>query len=702
MTVSSSQGDNWQDIRKIVLSRDDHKCRGCETTGHLHVHHLIPRHLGGPDEPENLISLCPACHAAHHPTLQVSLARSFIERWAIRLSRFLDVEHEIPDGIDHVTTVLRLLGKDAFREGQLDLVLAALRGESMLAIRPTGSGKTLCFQIPAMVTRGTAYVISPLKALMIDQSIGFHKTKIPATFINSDLTMAEKEGRYQLLEKKALKFLFLTPERLDPDRITNPREIEKLREIRPNYLVVDEAHCVDRWGNDFRPSYGRLAEVRKELGNPAILAFTATAGLGAQKRILTSLGIPDAKVFISDVDRPNITLIRHEEESNARRFEIIKNCVARNHGKAMIFVPTKRVGAEVRAGLSGVGLEIPFYHGQMSPIDREFLLGQFTGRLQPEINNIICTNAFGMGLDIPDVHLVIHWTQPESIEDYLQEFGRAGRDGKPSTAIIFKSKNDVGLREFMARRTAAEAIRKGKQQDDIQSNLAIKIQNIKNLDQMIKNRHRCFRQQILRCFSDDSYTKRKSITMRILEWLLCKKSNVRKTSLCCDFCNAAGTKQYLMERTDNVQIGSEERHREQRTVPLEKKDIARWKWKPTRWWIVLIAFWLVTTVGGSLLSIDGSTGGADALVALIFISSLLFSAFTDRGRSWLKSIGWLVLLWFAFGTAQIPSLLLLELIEGPHPRIDAHDMYLRSLLFTIIAMRRSRFFVERIKSSSTP
>jgi ATP-dependent DNA helicase RecQ len=377
---------------------------------------------------------------------------------------------------------------------------------------------------------------------MIDQSMGFHKDKIPATFINSDLTTKEKEGRYQLLMKKALKFLFLTPERLDPDRIRNLDELENLKQITPNFLVIDEAHCVDRWGNDFRPSYGRLADVRKQLSNPSVLAFTATAGLSAQKRILSSLGIPEAKVFISDVDRPNITLIRHQQESNTERFQIIKSCIAKNKGKSMIFVPTRKIGSEVLRGMLNLGLDIPFYHGQMMPIDREFLLGQFTGRLQPEINAIICTNAFGMGLDIPNVHLVVHWMQPESVEDYLQEFGRAGRDGKTSIALIFKSSKDIGLRSYMAERTATDAIKKGGQPDDVQRQLTIKKRNITHLDQMIRDQHQCFRQQILGYFKDDTEIRRKSIAIRIIEWLLCKKSKVKKTSLCCDFCNAKETK----------------------------------------------------------------------------------------------------------------------------------------------------------------
>jgi ATP-dependent DNA helicase RecQ len=189
-----------------------------------------------------------------------------------------------------------------------------------------------------------------------------------------------------------------------------------------------------------------------------------------------------------------------------------------------------------------MGLEIPFYHGQMNAVDREFLLSQFTGRIKPEINNIICTNAFGMGLDIPNVHLVIHWVQPESVEDYLQEFGRAGRDDKPSIALIFKSRNDTDLRFYMAELTAKEAAKKGL---DAQNSLSIKKENIKELDRMTLDRRRCFRKQIMAYFKEDKKRKIRSIAMMIIEWILCTKNKVNRSTICCDACNRRETKRLL-------------------------------------------------------------------------------------------------------------------------------------------------------------
>ena len=521
----------WQQAREVALSRDGHACVKCGEVTDLHVHHRIPRHLGGTDEPSNLTTLCGGCHAVRHPTLLVSLSRRWIELWALRLARLLDRRKEIPDNVEAFTEVLRVFGKERFRDGQLEIVLAALRGESLLVIRPTGSGKTLCFQIPTLLHPGTAYVISPLKALMADQISELQQLRIPGTFINSDLIQSEKRGRYDLLASAALKFLYMTPERFDSTEVRDPKEIDQLTRTSPSYLIVDEAHCIDRWGQDFRPSYGRLGQVRQMLGNPPVLAFTATAGKEAQRRIITSLGVPDARVFITGVNRPNISMIRHELRSDAERFNITNRLVQRTTGKTMIFVPTLRVGEKVRAGLQRIGLAVPFYHGQLPGPERDMLLGQFAGRLEPEVNSIICTNAFGMGLDIGNVRTVIHWVQPESVEDYLQEFGRAGRDGKSALAVIFKRKDDIKIRKFMVEigcKDIADASFKAQV-------MSRRFRAIEELDMMIRDKRKCFRRSILNHFEDRKPRKR-SLAMRIMEWLFSIRGRVEKGPFCCDAC----------------------------------------------------------------------------------------------------------------------------------------------------------------------
>jgi ATP-dependent DNA helicase RecQ len=411
--------------------------------------------MGGSDDPGNLITLCDGCHATHHPNLQIKLSRRLIERWSLRLVRWLDRNGEIAKAATNLSPALRLFGLERFREGQLPVVLAALAGRSVLLVSPTGSGKSLCFQLPSVLRPGTAIVISPLKALMSDQISELQRKKLPGTFINSDIDQEEKSARYELLANGAFKFLYVAPERF---AVRDKSEVERLKSMRPNFLVVDEAHCIDRWGDDFRPDYSRLGEVRSALGRPPVLAFTATAGVDAQQRIIKSLDIPDAQVIVHGVDRPNIGFMRLQVPE-AHRARVISDLLAPLvAGKVMIFVPSIRKGDELQAKLKSLGHDLPFYHGQIQPPHkRETLQKRFTGELKPEVSQIICTNAFGMGLDVPNVRMVIHYQQPASAEDYLQEFGRAGRDGKPSLAVLLAGDDDTGLLKFMARKTVEAA-----------------------------------------------------------------------------------------------------------------------------------------------------------------------------------------------------------------------------------------------------
>ena len=271
---------------------------------------------------------------------------------------------------------------------------------------------------------------------MGEQVSALLRLKIPSTFINSDLDGDEKRLRYRLLAKTSFKLLYAAPERFF---VQNESELQVLRSIRPAFLVIDEAHCIDQWGRDFRPEYGRLREVREALGSPPVLAFTATAGVEMQQRILASLGVSDARVFVRDVDRPNISLLRWKASPAERPQIIAQLCQLPlpNGGKVMIFVPTRKIGEALQKYLRDQGLETPFYHSRLaSAWEREQLVKRFVGESRPSVDRIICTSAFGMGLDVSNVRMVIHWQHPSSVEDYLQEFGRAGRDGRPSVAVL--------------------------------------------------------------------------------------------------------------------------------------------------------------------------------------------------------------------------------------------------------------------------
>ena len=280
--------------------------------------------------------------------------------------------------------------------------------------------------------------------------------------MNSSLGPDEKEARYQLLEKGVFKLLYCAPERFNSE-LVRPEEVERASRLRPSLMIVDEAHCIDRWGKAFRPDYARLGELRQTLGDPPVLAFTATAGPRRRTGSSHRWAYPRRRRFVSDVDRPNISLVRLSVKSraegkkdlNPERARTIAAMLARMPaGKAMIFVPTVKIGESLQTLLRQKGLDLPFYHSKMgAQNERDAILGRFTGLLDPPLRAVICTNAFGMGIDVPDVRLVIHWQHPASVEDYLQEFGRAGRDGEPALAVLFTNpdaQDDLFLLDFMA------------------------------------------------------------------------------------------------------------------------------------------------------------------------------------------------------------------------------------------------------------
>ena len=530
----------WEETRRQVLRRDNYGCVACQCDlreDGAHVHHVLPRAAGGSDELANLISLCSMCHAAVHPGLGASLTRRLIEKVALRLAAWLDTEGRLALATRNFGPALRLFGLNAFRGPQLEVVEAALHKHSLLFVSPTGSGKSLTFQIPAVLTPGLCVVISPLKALMSDQVSGLMRRHIPATFINSDLSQKEKRLRGDMVRRSAYRFLYLAPERFF---LAAKAERQLLDELRPAYLVIDEAHCIDRWGQDFRPEYGRLAEVRRRLGNPPVLALTATAGRKTQARILSSLGVPSAAVFVQGVDRPNIALLRLSVSVTQRHNMIasllrLAECL---DIKTMVFVPTRKISEELLRHLSAESLPAPFFHGQLDALVKDSLLQRFGGRLAPPLSRIVCTNAFGMGVDISDVRMVIHWQHPASAEDYLQELGRAGRDGRRSVAILLRDPHPDGpsvrLLDFMATRTAEAA----SELPDERGRLLNWRQTLVREMQSLAFSRDCFRRRLLDYFGGSRVRRRRSMALRIVDWLFSDRARRVERSLCCDVCDS--------------------------------------------------------------------------------------------------------------------------------------------------------------------
>jgi ATP-dependent DNA helicase RecQ len=461
-----------------------------------------------------------------------------IQRWTLKVARFIDRGNSLPDRSKALEAALRFFGIRQFRDGQLEAVLAALRGESILVIRPTGGGKSLCFQLPALLhAENPTFVLSPLKALMEDQVKGLQELKLPATFINGDIGKEEKELRYELLESSGVSLFYATPERFNA-KVVKPEEVKRLLKLRPGYLVVDEAHVVDKWGTDFRPDYGRIKEIRRKLGNPPVLAFTATAGADAQMRIKKSLGIEDAESLISGVDRPNISLARVPGQSNQAKANIVAELLhSRENGKVMIFVPTVNVGKEVKQLLLESGAEIPLYYSKLPKEEREEILGRFTGRLEPDLPAVICTSAFSMGLDIPDIRAVISWQHNACVEDYLQAFGRGGRDGKQAYSILFTG-SDSGLLRWMIDKTLEKALSEKRinerQAKEIRK---VKEEDLLSMERLAGNRDRCFREALNEALIGESSIEETALPERMVRWALAERDRVETAAYCCDVCN---------------------------------------------------------------------------------------------------------------------------------------------------------------------
>jgi len=250
---------------------------------------------------------------------------------------------------------------------------------------------------------------------------------------------------------------------------------------------------------------------------------------------MRSLGALDAQVIVQGVDRPNIGFVRLPVPEPQRAQIIADLLRADLPGKVMIFVPSIRKGEELQANLKALGHELPFYHGQIQPPHkREALQKRFTGDLKPNISQIICTNAFGMGLDVPNVRMVIHYQQPASVEDYLQEFGRAGRDGKPSLAVLLTGNRDTGLLKFMAEK-GVEAAKLSP--EDASKRLKIKIEGIETMQAMALARSQCMRRSLLMYFEGSKARKRPSLALRIVTWLYASRIKIERIQYCCDHCN---------------------------------------------------------------------------------------------------------------------------------------------------------------------
>ena len=340
-------------------------------------------------------------------------------------------------------TLKRVFGLRALRPGQAEVIERVLAGQNTLAVMPTGAGKSLCYQLPAVLSDALTVVISPLIALMKDQCDALNERGVAAIQLHSALDANRRLEGEALLSRGAVRIVFTTPERL-----ADARTLGLLQEQRVGLLVVDEAHCISQWGHDFRPAFSALRDARRALGRPPVLALTATASAPVQREIATLLDIPRDGILSHGVYRANLRLAVELPQTEKERREFIQRRLqALGDGSAIVYCATVREATSLQAQLSGAGVAAGLYHGKLPKAEREAAQDAF---MRDDTRVMVATNAFGMGIDKPDIRLVLHAQMPATIEAYVQECGRAGRDGEPADCVLMFREGDRALQQFFA------------------------------------------------------------------------------------------------------------------------------------------------------------------------------------------------------------------------------------------------------------
>ena len=337
----------------------------------------------------------------------------------------------------------RRFGLRRLRLGQREVIESVLGGRDTLAIMPSGAGKSLCYQLPTLHTRGTTIVVSPLIALMKDQADKLEERGVDTAAVNSALRERERREAMRRIRSREADFIFTTPEQL-----ANPAFVEKLKANAIDLFVVDEAHCITQWGNDFRPAYLELGAALRALGNPTLLALTATATPDVIEDIARQLGRPRMRVLNAGVYRPNLYFEVLQTTNEAEKKQALLE-VVRSGGAGIVYCATVKTAKAMHGWLAEQGEEAQLYHGRLGGRERAERQDAF---MSGAARTMVATNAFGMGIDRPDIRYVVHYQLPGSLEAYYQEAGRAGRDGEDARCTLLYDHADRRVQLYFARK----------------------------------------------------------------------------------------------------------------------------------------------------------------------------------------------------------------------------------------------------------
>ncbi|MDQ6880033.1 MAG: ATP-dependent DNA helicase [Candidatus Dormibacteraeota bacterium] len=329
---------------------------------------------------------------------------------------------------------------ESFRPGQAEVVEAQMKGRDVLAVAPTGSGKSLSYWVPAILGDGVTVVVSPLIALMKDQVDRLVAHGVRAAFINSTLNSTEQRGRLDGASHGEYQLLYVAPE-----RFSRPGFMQRLARLPVRRFIVDEAHCISSWGHDFRPDYRLIGGALEACGRPPIGAFTATATPEVRRDIAANLGLRDPLIVVTGFNRPNLRLETIHARGDRDRLELLRLHLNPGEGRALVYTGTVKGAESTAAEISRWGFPAAPYHGRLPDAYRRRIQDEFAAR---DLQVVVATSAFGMGVDFPDIRQVIHVGFPGSVEAYYQEAGRAGRDGKPAVCLLIHSSKDRELQVY--------------------------------------------------------------------------------------------------------------------------------------------------------------------------------------------------------------------------------------------------------------